>query len=76
MMILGKQNCSTPFFASVFVEEPPGELPVFDTRYHGVPVTSLKTDIETLTKHLKNLNTSKSMGQMAATRVSSKKHMI
>ena len=30
--------------------------------YQGTPVTSLKTDTEVLTKQLKNLNTSKSMG--------------
>ena len=58
----GKAELLYSFFAPVFVEEPPGELPAFDIRYHGVPVTSLKSDMETLTKHLKNLNTSKSMG--------------
>ena len=46
----------------MFVSEPPGKLPVFDVRYQGTPVTSLKTDMEILTKQLKQMNTSKSMG--------------
>ena len=50
------------FFASVFVNEPTGPLPVFDVRYHGVPVTQIKTDSEMLKKLLKNMNISKSMG--------------
>ena len=58
----GKADLLNTFFASVFVNEPPGELPLFDIRYHGVPVTSLKTDMEALTIQLKNLNPSKSMG--------------
>ena len=58
----GKAELLNSFFASVFVNEPPGELPLFDIRYHGKPVTSLKTDMESLTRHLKNLKTSKSMG--------------
>ena len=29
-------------FASVFASEPPGKLPVFDVRFQGTPVTSLK----------------------------------
>ena len=57
-----KADLLNAFFASVFVNEPPGELPIFDIRYQGTPVTSLKTDTEVLTKQLKNLNTSKSMG--------------
>ena len=59
----GKAELLYSVFASVFVGEPQGALPVFDIRYHRVPVTSLKTDMETLTKHLKNLNTNKFMGQ-------------
>ena len=57
-----KADLLNTFFASVFVNEPPGELPLFDIRYQGTPVTSLKTDMQVLTKQLKNLNTSKSMG--------------
>ena len=58
----GKADLLNTFLASVFVNEPPGELPLFDIRYHGVPVTSLKADMEALTIQLKNLNPSKSMG--------------
>ena len=50
------------FFASVFVNEPTGELPIFGICYHGTPVTELKTDLQDLTKRLKYLNASKSMG--------------
>ena len=57
-----KADLLNTFFASVFVNEPPGELPLFDIRYQGTPVKSLKTDMQVLTKQLKNLNTSKSMG--------------
>ena len=57
-----KADLLNTFFASVFVNEPSGELPLFDIRYQGTPVTSLKTDMQVLTKQLKNLNTSKSMG--------------
>ena len=46
----------------MFVNEPPGKLPLFDIRYQGKPVTILKTEMQALTKQLKNLNTSKSMG--------------
>ena len=49
-------------FASVFISEPAGQLPVFDIRYHGTPVTSLKTNIVSLTKHLNSLNVGNSMG--------------
>ena len=49
-------------FASVFVIEPPGPLPIFNIRYHGTPVTKLITDTESVLKKLKTLNGSKSMG--------------
>ena len=57
-----KANLLNTFFASVFVKEDAGPIPVFDIRYHGTPVTEILVDIETLTKQLNNLNPSKSMG--------------
>ena len=57
-----KADLLNTFFASVFVNEPTGELPIFDIRYHGTPVTELKIDLQDLTKRLKYLNASKSMG--------------
>ena len=57
-----KADLLNTFFASVFVNEPTGELPIFDTRYHGTPVTSLQTNLQELTKRLKYLNACKSMG--------------
>ena len=57
-----KADLLNTFFASVFVNEPTRELPLFDTRYHGKPVTSLQTNLQELTKRLKYLNACKSMG--------------
>jgi hypothetical protein len=37
----GKANLLNEFFASVFVEEPTGLLPMFDTRYNDTPVSKL-----------------------------------
>ena len=41
-----KADLLNNFFSSVFVSETPGSLPVFDSRYQGVPVTKLVTDRE------------------------------
>ena len=46
----------------MFVSEPPGKLLVFAVRYQGTPVTSLKTDMEILSKQLNKMNSSKSIG--------------
>lgn len=58
----GKANLLNEFFASVFVEEPTGLLPIFDTRYNDTPVSKLVVDSETVLKQLRNLNVNKSMG--------------
>ena len=34
-------NLLNDFFASVFVNEPIGQLPIFDLRYNGQPVSKL-----------------------------------
>ena len=57
-----KANVLNDFFASVFVTEPPGPVPVFDVRYTGVPVTKFIVDKDTLLKRMLNLNVNKSMG--------------
>ena len=36
-----KANLFNYFFASVFIKEPPGQLPIFDVRYQGQSVTKL-----------------------------------
>ena len=46
----------------MFVSELPGKLPVFAVRYQDIPVTSLKTDMEILSKQLNKMNSSKSIG--------------
>ena len=59
-----KANLLNDFFASVFVNEPPGPLPIFDIRYNGTvtPVSKLTVDKSTVLKQLKGLNVFKSMG--------------
>ena len=39
---LEKADLFKYMFVSAFVSEPPGKLPVFDVRFQGAPVTSLK----------------------------------
>ena len=58
-----KANLLNDFFASVFIAEPPGQLPIFDLRYHGQPVSKLVVSTDEVFKRLKSLNVSKSMGQ-------------
>jgi len=57
-----KADLLNDFFASVFIEEPSGTLPVFDIRYSGTPVTDIVADIEKTAKSIKTINISKSMG--------------
>ena len=57
-----KANLLNNFFASVFVNEPSGELPVFNLRYLGTPVSKLVVNTDTVFKQLKGLNVNKSMG--------------
>ena len=57
-----KANLLNNFFASVFVNEPPSRLPIFDMPYNGTPVTKLTVDQSTVCKQLKDLNIFKSMG--------------
>ena len=37
-----KADLLNDFFASVFVNEPTGQLPVFYIKYHGLPVSRIK----------------------------------
>ena len=46
----------------MFVNESAGSLLIFDVRYHGIPVTQIRTGSEMLKKKKKNLNIGKSMG--------------
>lgn len=57
-----KADLLNNFFASVFVHEPSGQLPIFDIRHHGTPITKLIVDESTVLKRLKSLNITKSMG--------------
>ena len=57
-----KANLLNNLFASVFVNEPPSRLPIFDMPYNGTPVTKLTVDQSTVCKQLKDLNIFKSMG--------------
>ena len=50
------------FFASVFIKEPLGQLPISDLRYHGQPVSKLVVTTDEVCKRLKSLNVSKSIG--------------
>ena len=55
-------NLLNDFFASVFIKEPPGQLPIFDVRYRGQSVTKLIVSTDDVYKRLMSLKVSKSMG--------------
>ena len=57
-----KANLLDDFFASVFIKEPPGQLPIFDVRYQGRSVTKLIVSTDDVYKRLMSLKVSKSMG--------------
>ena len=57
----GPADLFNDFFASVFVNDPAGHLPIFYVRY-GLPVTRTRTDSGMVKKQLKYLNMGKSMG--------------
>ena len=57
-----KANLLNDFFASVFVDEPTGPLPVFHLRYNDDLVSKLVTSTDEICKRLKSMKTSKSMG--------------
>ena len=57
-----KANLFNDFFASVFIKEPPGQLPIFDVRYQGQSVTKLIVSTDDVYKRLMSLKVSKSMG--------------
>ena len=57
-----KANLLNDFFASVFIKEPPGQLPIFDVRYQGQSVTKLIVSTDDVYKRLMSLKVSKSMG--------------
>ena len=48
-------NLLNNFFVSVFVDEPSGELPVFNVRHLGTPVSKLVLDTDTVFEQLKGL---------------------
>ena len=56
-----KADLLNDFFASVFVQEPPGPLPVFDQRYNGTTVSKLVVFTDEAFKRLNSLNVLKSM---------------
>ena len=57
-----KANLLNDFFASVFVKEPTGPLPVFDLRYNSTPDSKLIVSTDEALRRLKWLSVSKSMG--------------
>ena len=57
-----KANLLNDFFASVFIKEPPGQLPIFDVRYQGQSVTKFIVSTDDVYKRLMSLKVSKSMG--------------
>ena len=57
-----KANLLNDSFASVFIKEPPGQLPIFDVRYQGQSVTKLIVSTDDVYKRLMSLKVSKSMG--------------
>ena len=59
---IDKANALNDFFASVFTNEDTQQVPFFDLRYHGTPITEVITSRDKILKELKNLNISKSMG--------------
>ena len=57
-----KANILNDFFASVFIRENTRDIPDFDKRYNGMPVTEINVTKDKVLKDLKSLNVSKSMG--------------
>ena len=47
-----KANLLNDLFASVFIKEPPGQLPIFDVRYQGQSVTKLIVSTDDVYKRL------------------------
>ena len=58
----GKANLLNNFFTSVFVKESLETIPIFNIRYHGEPITTIVTDVNTVHNKLLTLNPYKSMG--------------
>ena len=57
-----KANVLNNFFSSVFTNEDTNQMPIFDIRYQGSPITEVVASKDRILKDLKNLNISKSMG--------------